>query len=155
MAHEVFKRLYLYKALSFVIIGATCPNASVTHLRLKRIRVPQIQRVNRHHIIVAIHQHGGCRIAHMLFGIHQRITLRRHHLGMVGTGSHQQFLPTFGTAQHVIVVCRFGADTRNAYQAEQLVKETRLVLYHIALYSRNCCHKFCFNYPLAKIVQTE
>ena len=126
--HQELKGFELHKALSFIIVGTACIDASVAHFGFKGLRSPLFERCHGHHVVVAVHQHGRCVIVHFLFGKDQRITLRRHHFGVIRSGCQQQFAPPFGAAQAVGMVFGLRADARDAEQGKKLFEETLLIV---------------------------
>ena len=53
------ERLHVREELSLVIHGAARVDASVAHRRLERRRGPQLERLGRLHIVVAVDEHRG------------------------------------------------------------------------------------------------
>ena len=64
-------------------------------------------------------------------GVDQRVTFRGHYLGAVRSGGEEQLPPPLGAGLHVRPVLGQGADAGDAYEAEELVHETALVLVNV------------------------
>ena len=100
-------------------------------------------RIDRHHVVVAVDQHGfGLRIDDLL-GIDHRIPGRGHHLGTVGAGLDQCSGEELGAALHVGFMLRLGADRRDAQQIEQLIDKTLFIVVYINLYLIHSNYFFC------------
>ena len=58
LTHHELKGLDMHEKLSLVIVCSTGIDRSIADLRLKRIRVPEFDRVYRLHVIMAVNEHG-------------------------------------------------------------------------------------------------
>lgn len=72
--YEILKSFYLNKCLSFVVIGTSRPNMSVTYFRFKRLAFPQIERFGRHHVIMRIYQYRFSVRVYYLLSEYDRIS---------------------------------------------------------------------------------
>ena len=57
--HRRLEALDLDHGLSLVVIGATCPDMTITYLVLEGFALPQLKRLGGHHIVVSIDEDGG------------------------------------------------------------------------------------------------
>ena len=131
---NVLESLSLDERLALIVVGPTCPNASVAHLCFKRFAVPKLERFCGHNVIVTVNKHGfGIGIDH-LFSVNHGIAIRRHHLGTVYSSHQQQLFPPFGTTLHVRFVRLLSANTGYADKAKKLIEHTFFVLLNILLY---------------------
>src|SRR5581483_1795232 len=96
---------------------------SVAHLRLKRRRLPQLQRIRRLHIVVPVTQHR--RLARRMHpvGINQRMFRRRNDLDILQPRRLQAVRDKLRRALHVRLVFRKSADRRNTEEGFQFIKE--------------------------------
>ena len=103
-ADQIFKSLDMHERLALVVIRASCIDGSVADLRLEGRRDPQVERIDRHHIVVAVDQHGRQLGIEYLFTVDHRMSGGLHDLGLVGAGSQQQLGQALGTTVHVGLV---------------------------------------------------
>ena len=99
--HLVLKSLEVHEGLSLVVVCAAGVDGPVTDLGFERIGVPEIERIDRHHIVVAVNQDGRCFRIVFLLGEDDRVAGGLIDGGAVGTGLFQQFDQPFGAAVHV------------------------------------------------------
>ena len=116
-AHR-FERLGVHEKLAFVVVRTPAPDASVLHDRFERRGAPFVHRIDRHHVVVAVHQYGLGFGIDDSFGENNRIAFRGKYLGMVGTGLHQRSGQPFGASGHVGFMIGLRADRRDAQQLE-------------------------------------
>ena len=126
--HHIFESLQLHHALPLVVVSAAGIDPPVAHFWLEGRAGPQVQRVGRHDVVMTVDQHRRGIVCHALFGIHQRISGRRHQPRLVGPRFQQQRAPALGAGHHVGLVRRVGTDAGNAQQAEPLVHEPGFIL---------------------------
>ena len=134
VAHHVFKGFHLDERLSLVVVGSAGIDAPVADFGLEGVALPQFERLGRHYVVVGIDEHGGRVRRHAFLGIDQRIALRGHHHGFVGSGLEQEFFPALGAGRHVVLVFRLGADAGDADEARQLVNEAGFVFFDVFSY---------------------
>ena len=131
--HNILECLSLDERLALVVVGSTCPNASVAHLSLEWFAFPKLERFCGHNVVVTVDKHRfGIGIYH-LFAVNHRVSIRRHHLGTVYSGHQQQLFPPFGATLHVGFVRLLRANTGYADKAEKLIEHTFFVLLNILL----------------------
>ena len=126
-----FQRLDMHIKLSLVVVGAARPDPAVADDRFERIGLPPVGRIDRHHVVMAVDQHGLSRRIDDFLGVNDRISFSGHHFGAVGSGTHQQSGQQFGTTHHVGRMHALRTDGRNPQQFEQLPDETLLVFVDI------------------------
>ncbi len=56
-AHRL-EGLGVHVELPLVVIGTAAPDAAVGHHRLERIGAPLVERIDRHHVVMAVDKHG-------------------------------------------------------------------------------------------------
>ena len=102
--HQIFERLDVHERLALVVIRTACVDGSVADLRLKGRGDPQVERIDRHHVVVAVDQDGRQFRIDQLFTVDHRMSGGLHDLGLVGAGSQQQLGQALGTTVHVGLV---------------------------------------------------
>ena len=108
-----FQRFDVHVKLSLVVIGPARPDTTVFDDRFERIGFPPFGRIDRHHVIMAVDQHGLSRRIDDFFSINDRISFGGHHFGAVGSGTHQQSGQQLGTTHHVGRMHALRTDGRN------------------------------------------
>ncbi len=87
--NEVLECLGMHEALSLVVIGTTRPDSAILHYRFKRLGLPKLNRVHRHHIHMSIYQHSGGILVDNLFSVGHRIAVGLYYLSLVGSRCQQ------------------------------------------------------------------
>ena len=100
--------------LALVVRGAAAKEVVSDPGRLKGGRAPEIQRVGRLHVIVAIDQDGGPARMGLPFGMDDRVTGRGHHLRAGESGREQLIAQPAGRSLHVGLVFCLRADAGDA-----------------------------------------
>lgn len=131
--HNILECLSLDERLALVVVGSTCPNASVAHLSLEWLAFPKLERFCGHNVIVTVDEHRFGIGIYYFFAVNHRVSIRRHHLGTVYSGHQQQLFPPFGATLHVGFVRLLRANTGYADKAEKLIEHTFFVLLNILL----------------------
>ena len=139
--NQIFESLDVHERLALVVIRTPRIDGPVADLRLEGRGDPQVERIDRHHVVVAVDQDGRQLRIDQLFAVDHRVSGRLHDLGLVGPGSQQQLGQTLGTTIHVGLVCFFGTDGRNAEQREQFVQEALAIVFNV-LFHRDFVYQF-------------
>ncbi len=106
------KHLGVNEHLAFVVRGAARVQIIVAHLGFERIAVPQFDRINRLHIVVAVNQNGRfVRPGLQPFGRHDRMAAGRIDLGVVQADRRELIDQPLGGALNVGLMIGQGADT--------------------------------------------
>ena len=138
-SHLVLKSLQVHEQLPLVVIGTAGIDGFLPGSRilgdngLKRVCTPLLQRLRRLHVIVSVNQ-DGLRGADVLIAEDYGVTGRLVDGGLVCARLLKQFHKTVGTAAHIGLVLRPGADGRNPQQRKKFFKETLLVLLDVLLH---------------------
>ena len=101
LTNEEFKCLDMHEQLSLVIICSTGIDGSVTNLRLERIRMPKLDRIDRLHIIMSIYKNCRKRWINNLLTEHYRMTGCRINRSLISTCLKQKFHKPVSAALHV------------------------------------------------------
>ena len=102
--HQILEGLGVHKRLTFVVVGTTCPDLAVLDDRFEGVGLPQFERIDGHHVVVAIDHDGGSGFGDDLLAIDHGVAGGGHHLATVGTGGENEFTPAFRTANHIRLV---------------------------------------------------
>ena len=131
---QILESLDVHEKLAFVVVCAPPPDGILAgcgirpYHGLEGVCAPEFQRLRRLHVIMPVHQHGlGLRVDD-LAAENDRIAVGGEHLGLVGTGLHQQHGESFRAAAHVVLVRGLGADGRNPQYGKQFFEKPFLVL---------------------------
>src|SRR5712691_10325208 len=87
--HEGFQCLEYQHGLALVVAGPTAVDVVATDRWLKRGRIPQINRINRLHVVVSINKYRRLAACLEPIAIHERMTLCRDHLNVLKTDVFQ------------------------------------------------------------------
>ena len=128
------QRFDVHERLSLVVVGPAPPDASVAQNRLERIGLPLVERIDRHHVVVTVHEHGRRSRIDDLLAVNDRITVGRHYLGAVGAGGKKRVAQMLGATDHIAPMRAVGADRRDAQQREKLFDETLPMLVDVSFY---------------------
>ena len=104
------QRLDMHERLPLVVVGPAPPNTSVAQNRLERVGLPLVERIDRHHVVVTVHEHGRRSRIDDLLAVNDRIAVGRHHLGSVGAGGKKRVAQMLGATDHIAPVRAVGAD---------------------------------------------
>ena len=118
VAHQVLKCLDVHEGLTLVIVGPAGIDGSVADFRLKGGGLPQLDRIDRLYVVMAVDEYGLQRGIDDLVGIDYWMSGGVEHLGSFRTGFPEQFGEPAGAAVHVILVLRVRADGRYPEQVK-------------------------------------
>ena len=113
LAYHELESLDMHEELSLVIVCSTCVNSSIADLRLERIRVPELDRIYRLNVIVAVNEHCRKRRIYHLLAEHYRMTCCRIYRSLVSTCLHKKLYEPLCAALHVRLMLLKRADRRN------------------------------------------
>ena len=113
-----FESFGLHETLSFIVVGTTSPNLAILDDGFERGGAPLGDRLNGHHIHVAINEHGGFLGVDDFLAIDHWVSHGGHHLGLVAASLQQIFFPFFSTTHHVSLVIALGTDGGNANEVK-------------------------------------
>jgi hypothetical protein len=113
--------------LSLVVHGAAREDLPVAHRRLEGRRRPELERLGRLHVVVAVDEDGLRAGRPAPFTEHDRVPRRLEDLRRQARGPHVRRQP-LRRARHVGLVLGARADARDAEEREQLVVDARVVL---------------------------
>ena len=116
LTNEEFKCLDMHEQLSLVIICSTGIDSSVTNLRLERIRMPKLDRIDRLDIIMSIYKNCRKRGINNLLTEHYRMTGCRINRSLIGTGLQKKFHKSVCATLHIRLMLLKRAHRRNPQQ---------------------------------------
>ena len=131
--HHGLQRLDVHEHLALVITGTPGKNGPfrmqlrLADDRLECRRGPQVERVRRLHIVVAIDQDRGEGGVDHALAINHRISRGAHHVHAVCTGFAQVIGHGFRAANHIVLVGGISTDGGNAKEVKELLEEAVLV----------------------------
>ncbi len=104
--------------LALVVRRATGEDPAVLDARLEWRPDPQVERIHRLHVVVAIHEDGRCAVGVQPVGVHHRMSAGRGHLDVLQAPSLQPLRHELGRSHHVRVVLRERPDARDAQEVD-------------------------------------
>ena len=124
----------MHPQLPLVVVRTAGADAALLDDGLEGIGAPLLARIDRHHVVMAVHQYRTRLRIDDLLGIDHRIALGGHHLGPIGSRLDELRGQKLRTALHVGPMLGLGADRRDAQQIEQLADEAILIRLYIMFY---------------------
>ena len=96
--------------------------------------MPELDRIDRLHIIVAVNENCRKRRIHHLLAEHYRMTSGRIYRRLISTGLHKKLDKTLCTTLHVRLVLLQRAHGRNPQERKQLLEEPFFIILNIILH---------------------
>ena len=103
-------RSEVHQHLAFVVDRAATENLAVAHFSLEGRRVPELERVGRLHVVVAVDQHGRLSRSAEPLGVRDRIAVRFQDLCMLKSGGSHALHHCFRAAPDFAAHRRVGRD---------------------------------------------
>ena len=117
-----FDRLEVHEDLALVVGGAARVDLAVAHGRLERRRLPQIERVDRLHVVVAVEENRRRARRAEPVAVDDRIARRVDEPDVLQADAAHLVGAPFGAPLHVGRVLGQRADARNREKRLQLVR---------------------------------
>ena len=143
-AHHELESLDMHEELSLIIICSTGIDCTVSDFRLKRIRVPELDRIYRLHVIMAVHQNCRKRRIDHLLSEHYRMAGCRKYRCLVCASLHKKLDKTLRATLHIWLVLLKRAHGRNSQKREQFLEEPFLIGFNVGFHMWLFCQLvFC------------
>ncbi len=118
-----FDGLHVHEDLALVVDRAARVELAVAHRGFERRRRPELQRIDRLHVVVAVEEDGGRASGAEPFGVDHRMPGRLDETGAVHADAGEFGGRPLGAAPHVGGVFRQGRDAGNGEVALELLDE--------------------------------
>ena len=123
-----FEGLYVHVNLTLVVIRSPSEYAPVPHRRLERRRLPELHRVHRLYVIVAVHEQGRQIGIHDVFGNDDRLPFGLDDLDRGHPRTPNVVSYPVSASLDILRMPRLGADAGNRQELAEFLLETIPVL---------------------------